>query len=82
LATLRFFALLRMTVHHLDEVLEADLHTEEVTHNVEILENRDLWSATFREGWLAHLERTGEIGWELYPLPDDVAPPAGPGCSP
>jgi D-proline reductase (dithiol) PrdB len=46
---------------------------------VEILENRDLWSAAFREGWLAHLERTGEIDWELYPLPDNVNPPAGPG---
>ena len=46
---------------------------------MEILENREFWSATYREGWLAHYERTGEIDWELYPLPDNVTAPAGPG---
>jgi D-proline reductase (dithiol) PrdB len=49
---------------------------------VEILENREEWIATFREGWLAHYERTGGIDWEQYPLPDNRTPPAGPGIDP
>jgi D-proline reductase (dithiol) PrdB len=45
---------------------------------VEILENRDQWLASFREGWLAHYQRTGEIEWEDYPRPTNSVAPAGP----
>jgi hypothetical protein len=45
----------------------------------QILENRDQWLAAFREGWLAHLQTTGEYNWKIYQRPRNSAAPAGPG---
>ncbi|MCG8348896.1 MAG: glycine/betaine/sarcosine/D-proline family reductase selenoprotein B [Chloroflexales bacterium] len=46
---------------------------------MQILENRDQWLAAFREGWLAHLQTTGEYNWKLYQRPRNSTAPAGPG---
>ena len=46
---------------------------------MEILENREQWIASFRDGWLAHYRQTGEIDWELYPRLRNKVAPAGPG---
>ena len=46
---------------------------------MEALENRDQWLIDFREGWLAHYQRTGEFDWKLYPRPKNSNVPAGPG---
>lgn len=37
-----------------------------------ILEHRDEWYETFKEGWLGHYESTGEIDWSLYNRPKNV----------
>ncbi len=31
------------------------------------MENREQWVASFREGWLAQYQQTGESDWERYP---------------
>jgi hypothetical protein len=36
---------------------------------MEILENAEAWHAAYREGWLAHLRKTGETKWDLYRHP-------------
>jgi hypothetical protein len=36
---------------------------------VKILENKKQWSATYKSGWLAHLQESGEIDWSLYENP-------------
>jgi len=36
---------------------------------VEILENKEQWAVNYRNGWLAHLQETGEIDWSLYKHP-------------
>lgn len=46
---------------------------------MQILENYDEWKAAFQAGWLAHLQKTGEIDWSLYNRPDNKTAPAGPG---
>jgi hypothetical protein len=46
---------------------------------MEILENRAQWLATFRAGWLAHYQQTGEFDWKRYQRPRNNATPAGPG---
>jgi Glycine/sarcosine/betaine reductase selenoprotein B (GRDB) len=46
---------------------------------MEILENRTQWLATFRAGWLAHYQQTGEFDWKRYQRPRNNAAPAGPG---
>jgi D-proline reductase (dithiol) PrdB len=46
---------------------------------MEILENREAWLATFKEGWLAHYQQTGEFDWKLYNRPTNHLIPAGPG---
>ena len=46
---------------------------------MEIMENRDQWLASFREGWLAHYQQTGIIDWKRYPRPKNSVAPAGPG---
>ena len=43
------------------------------------LENHDKWRAAFRAGWLAHVERTGQVDWELYTPPNNKRPISGPG---
>ncbi len=49
---------------------------------MEILENREKWLATFRAGWLAHFEQTGDFDWKLYNRPTNTQPVAGPGVDP
>jgi hypothetical protein len=44
---------------------------------MEILENREQWLATFRAGWLAHYQQTGEQNWKIYNRPKNSAAPAG-----
>jgi len=46
---------------------------------MQILENYDEWKAAFRDGWLAHLQQTGEIDWSLYNRPDNNSAPGCPG---
>lgn len=46
---------------------------------VEILENQEQWSETFRSGWLAHLERTGSYDFKLYKQVINKTVPAGAG---
>ena len=46
---------------------------------MEIVENKDQWRTNFRAGWLAHLQDTGAIDWELYQRPKNSVAPAGPG---
>ncbi|SRR6266508_2814532 len=46
---------------------------------MEILENREQWLATFRSGWLARYQQTGELDWEIYNRPKNSAAPAGSG---
>lgn len=36
---------------------------------MKILENKKQWSADYRNGWLSHLQETGEIDWNLYEHP-------------
>ncbi len=36
---------------------------------MDILENADVWTKTFQEGWLAHLQKTGTPSWEIYERP-------------
>ena len=45
---------------------------------MEILENKAEWLAEFRNGWLAHLNRTGETKWDIYNRPKNSVAPAGP----
>ena len=44
---------------------------------MEILEDRAQWQATFRAGWLAHYQQTGEQNWKIYNRPKNNAAPAG-----
>ena len=46
---------------------------------MEVLENREQWIASFRDGWLAHYRQTGEVDWERYPRLKNSVAPAGPG---
>ncbi len=46
---------------------------------MEILENREQWIASFRDGWLAHYRQTGEFDWERYPRLKNRVAPAGQG---
>jgi D-proline reductase (dithiol) PrdB len=46
---------------------------------MEILENKEEWSRAFKAGWLAHLEKTGEINWRLYKHPTNQQTPGTPG---
>lgn len=46
---------------------------------IEILEHRDQWETTFRQGWLAHYQQTGETNWKLYKPPANETAPSGPG---
>ncbi len=44
-----------------------------------ILEDRDLWAKGFKEGWLAHLHRTGSFYWNAYIRPRNQTPVASTG---
>jgi hypothetical protein len=46
---------------------------------MQILEHYDEWLATFRAGWLAHYQETGQIDWSLYNRPQNSTAPAGRG---
>lgn len=46
---------------------------------MEILENREEWTNTYRENWLAHLQATGEENWKIYNRPTNTTAPSGPG---
>ena len=46
---------------------------------MEIVENLKQWKADFRDGWLAHYERTGESDADLYVRPRNLQAPAGKG---
>lgn len=46
---------------------------------MQVLENKEEWSGEFRNGWLKHLEETGESNWKIYPFPQNFETPAGPG---
>lgn len=44
-----------------------------------IVENLDQWQSDFEQGWLAHLNETGEFNWKIYAKIKNKAAPAGPG---
>ncbi len=46
---------------------------------MDILENREAWAAAYRDGWLAHLQETGETNFRLYQPPKNSAAPGAPG---
>ena len=46
---------------------------------MEILENKAQWSENYREGWLAHLQKTGTIDWKMYQHPKNRFTPGVPG---
>lgn len=46
---------------------------------MEIVENLDQWTQSFRAGWLAHYEQTGETDFKQYTRPRNRQAPAGPG---
>ncbi|MSP14567.1 MAG: hypothetical protein EXR62_16630 [Chloroflexi bacterium] len=46
---------------------------------MEILENRDQWYETYKHGWLAHFQVSGETNFKLYTRPKNETSPAGPG---
>ena len=46
---------------------------------MEILENKAQWSAEYRDGWLAHLQKTGVVNWKLYQHPKNRSAPGAPG---
>lgn len=46
---------------------------------MDILENREQWLVLFRQSWLAHYQRTGQISWVRYPPIINTRAPAGPG---
>ena len=46
---------------------------------MEILENKAAWAAAYRDGWLAHLQETGETNFRLYEPPKNSAAPGVPG---
>lgn len=48
---------------------------------MEILENREQWLASFREGWLAHYQQTGTFDWKRYNRPRNSVAPAGAGIN-
>ena len=45
---------------------------------MEIVENLAEWRTTFRDGWLAHLDATGETNFKLYKRPRNVQGIPGP----
>ena len=48
---------------------------------MEILENRDQWTMAYRQGWLANLEETGLVNWQIYPLPENKYTPGAAGVN-
>ena len=48
---------------------------------MEILEDRESWRTTFRAGWLAHYEQTGETNWKIYNRPKNTTAPPGKGIN-
>ena len=44
-----------------------------------ILENSDQWKEDFKQGWLAHFQRTGKESWEIYNRPRNQFPVSSPG---
>ncbi len=46
---------------------------------MEILENKDEWSRAFKDGWLAHLKKTGQVDWRLYQHPRNSSSPVSSG---
>lgn len=46
---------------------------------MEILENKNAWQQTFRQGWLAHYQQTGLVDWKRYRHPANVEIPGVPG---
>jgi hypothetical protein len=45
---------------------------------MEILEKREQWTKAYRQGWLATLEATGVIDWQVYPRAINEHTPAAP----
>jgi len=46
---------------------------------MDILENSSDWLATYRAGWLAHFQQTGERNFKIYNRPRNTTAPSGPG---
>jgi len=44
---------------------------------MDILENREAWTANFRAGWLATAEATGKLDWKRYQRPVNTQPISG-----
>ncbi|MCP4164987.1 MAG: hypothetical protein GY759_03715 [Chloroflexi bacterium] len=46
---------------------------------MEILENKQDWTRNYEKGWLAHLDETGAINWDLYEHPRNRSAPGAAG---
>ena len=46
---------------------------------MQIVENRERWEQDYRDKWLAHYQRTGQMDWSQYPRPHNRKAPPGPG---
>jgi D-proline reductase (dithiol) PrdB len=46
---------------------------------MDILENKAQWAENYRQGWLSHLEQTGEVNWKIYQHPRNNDTPGVPG---
>jgi hypothetical protein len=46
---------------------------------MEILENREQWTETYRRVWLANVAATGVTDWRIYPIPRNEHTPGAPG---
>ena len=44
---------------------------------MKIIDSLAEWQAAYQAGWLAHLQKTGEFDWSLYPRPNSKSAPAG-----
>ena len=46
---------------------------------LKVLENREEWKQDFRQGWLAHHQKTGEFNWKIYAKIKNKPLPVGSG---
>ena len=46
-------------------------------YTIPILENHDVWSKNYQDGWLKHYQTTGQFDWKLYDKPINTQAVAG-----
>lgn len=48
---------------------------------MQVLENKEQWSADYQNGWLAKLKQTGTKDWSIYTHPKNSLTPGSPGVT-